>query len=308
MVVPAMAQPKESCECMFAPKAGQWQFDLNFSQGQFFNDLAGLYYLLPSEDGRSMGLGLNVDGIDDNMGLGNANLSSDLSTFVFNTGSLNTNFTINAGVNFKYFITNHLAINLGGTYNVNLQPSKAYVEGEHFGIGEVNVDKIDVSDIPSEVEPGDIFSQKAIQGAVTHRAMATLGADWYFDCKNPRINPYIGAFGLFKIARVEAYYPYTGMKIRTDYAEGEGYPDMKYEEADIYLTPRAGQLIGVGGGLNIGVDYAVSEGLYIGAAISPVQYQYTLMHLQVMDQPAYFAMNHNIAVFRYPQLKIGIRF
>ena len=271
---------------MFAPKAGQVQFDLNFSQGQFFNDLSGLYYLLPNEDGTALGIGLNVDAIDDYDGLGNANLSSDLSTFVINTGSLNTNFTLNAGMNFKVFVTNHIALSLGGMYNVNLQPSKNFVEGEHFGIGEMNTSTYDVSETFAKVDLGDIYAQKAIQGVTTHRAMATLGADWYFNCKNPRINPYLGVYGLFKIARIDAFYPYTGMYVPTD----TPMEDMAYEEADMYLCPRAGQLIGVGGGVNMGFDFAVTEGLYIGAAISPVQYQYTLMHLQVMDQPAYYAM------------------
>ena len=76
MVVPAMAQPKESCECAFGPQKGQWEFTLNIGQNQFFNDAAGLYYLLPSEDGSAVGIGVNAGTLDVNGGLGNDHFKS----------------------------------------------------------------------------------------------------------------------------------------------------------------------------------------------------------------------------------------
>ncbi len=102
LVVPAMAQPKEGCECVFAPKAGQWQFNFNIGRGDFFNDLGGLYYMLPDEDGTATGIGLDIPsealsnqlgittiGTDVNKGLGNDYLSGVLQLYLLNTGSLN---------------------------------------------------------------------------------------------------------------------------------------------------------------------------------------------------------------------------
>ena len=99
MVVPAVAQPQESCECMYAPQKGQFQVNLGFGQGQVFNDFNGLYYLLPNADGTSLGLGFLPANYKEVAGLGNNYISADLSTYAINIGSLNLNDLTNiAGV------------------------------------------------------------------------------------------------------------------------------------------------------------------------------------------------------------------
>ena len=44
------------------------------------------------------------------------------------------------------------------------------------------------------------------------------------------------------------------------------------------------------------------------AAFDPVCYQYTLLHLQVGGQDPYYATNHNLRAFAFPQLTLGFRF
>ncbi len=306
LVVPAMAQPKESCECVFGPKAGQVQFNLNIGTGQFFNDMTGLYYMLPDEDGTPMGIGADGDELEPGV-FGNTYISGDLSQLLVNNGSLNF-MTRNYSVGMKVFVSDHFNINLSGAYIMNLQPSKNFQEGETFNISDLNVKDIDVSEVISNVEPGGIYAQKAILGAVTNRLMVQLGSEYYFNTKNERIFPYIGVFGQFKMARIESFYPVTGQTIETDYPDGEGYPDMQYEEVDMYRTSRGGQALGFGGGINIGVEYALMEGLVIGFEVAPVCYQYTLLHLDVGGQDPYYAANHNLRAFAFPQLTIGVRF
>ena len=306
LVVPAMAQPKESCECVFGPKAGQVQFNLNIGTGQFFNDMTGLYYMLPDEDGTPMGIGRDGDELEPGV-FGNTYISGDLSQLLVNNGSLNF-MTRNYSVGMKVFVSDHFNINLSGAYIMNLQPSKNFQEGETFNISDLNVKDIDVSEVISNVEPGGIYAQKAILGAVTNRLMVQLGSEYYFNTKNERIFPYIGVFGQFKMARIESFYPVTGQTIETDYPDGEGYPDMQYEEVDMYRTSRGGQALGFGGGINIGVEYALMEGLVIGFEVAPVCYQYTLLHLDVGGQDPYYAANHNLRAFAFPQLTIGVRF
>ena len=311
LVVPAMAQPQESCECVFGPKAGMWQFNFNVGTGQFFNDFTGLYYMLPDEDGSAMGLGIDpVDGmqqLETNYGLGNAYISGDLSTLLTNSGSLNF-MTRNYSVGAKFFITDHININLSGAYILNLQPAKPFVEGESYSLDQLNVKDYDVSITNAQVGIGDVYAQKAILGAVTNRLMVQLGSEYYFRTRNPRIFPYLGVFGQFKMARIESFYPYTGQYIETEYADGEGYPEMKYEEVDLWRTGRAGQALGFGGGINFGVEYELMEGLFIGAEVAPVCYQYTLLHLNIAGQDPYYASNHNLRAFAFPQLTIGVRF
>jgi len=308
MVVPSMAQPKESCECMYSPKAGQWEIDLKLGQGQFFNDLSGLYYLLPQADGSAIGLALVDDDYAEIAGLGNNYISSDLSTYALNTGSLNVNSLVNiAGIEARYFITNHIDINFSGAYNLNIQPHKNYVEGEYVGLAVLgDLDYDDPLKTVNKVGIGDIYSQKSILGAVTHSLMTQLGADWYFNVRNPRINPYLGVFGQFKMARIESYYPYTGQQTTYDV---DASSDLKYEDIETYRSAnRAGQLFGFGGGLTFGVDFSIMEGLILGIEVAPICYQYSLMQLELSGQDSYYAMNHNLSAFKYPQLKLGIRF
>ena len=306
LVVPAMAQPKEGCECVFAPKAGQVQFQLNVGTGQFFNDMTGLYYMLPDEDGTAMGIGSDRNTIEPGT-IGNAYISGDLSTLLTNSGSMNF-MTRNYTVGMKVFVSDHININLSGAYMLNMQPKKDFIEGESYQIDELNVKDYDVSITPATVGVGDIYASKAILGAVTNKLMVQLGTEYYFNTRNERIFPYIGVFGQFKMARIESLYPYTGQYMDTDYPAGEGYPDMNYEEVDMYRASRGGQALGFGGGINIGVEYALMEGLFVGVEVAPVCYQYTLLHLQVGGQDPYYATNHNLRAFAFPQLTLGFRF
>lgn len=337
MVVPAMAQPEEGCECMFAPQKGQWQIDLTLGQGQFFNDVQGLYYLLPSADGSPIGLGLNILGLGNQeiLGLGNDNISADLSTYVLNIGSLNVNSLVNiVGLQARYFVADRWDLNILGAYNVNMQPRKDFIEGAFTDDGNLNVDHIDPSQVNVRVGVGDIYAHKAILGAVTHSLMTQIGSNFYFNTKNPRINPYIGVIGQFKLARIEAYYPYTGQTVQDDTnfggttgngpqvpaindplgqnpnwnqpstGSGAQFDDIALHRAAL----RGSQVFGFGGGLTAGVSYSLAPGLILSFEVAPVLYQYSLLHLQVQGQDAYFAMNHNIRAFAYPQLKLGIRF
>ena len=306
LVVPAMAQPKEGCECVFAPKAGQVQFQLNVGTGQFFNDMTGLYYMLPDEDGTAMGIGSDKNTLEPGT-FGNAYISGDLSTLLTNSGSMNF-MTRNYTVGMKVFVSDHININLSGAYMLNMQPKKDFIEGESYQIDDLNIKDYDVSVTPATVGVGDIYASKAILGAVTNKLMVQLGTEYYFNTRNERIFPYIGVFGQFKMARIESLYPYTGQYMPTDYPSGEGYPEMANEEVDMYRASRGGQALGFGGGINIGVEYALMEGLFVGVEVAPVCYQYTLLHLQVGGQDPYYATNHNLRAFAFPQLTLGFRF
>jgi len=181
LVVPAMAQPKEGCECVFAPKAGQVQFQLNVGTGQFFNDMTGLYYMLPDEDGTAMGIGSDKNTLEPGT-YGNAYISGDLSNLLVNQGSLNF-MTRNYMVGMKVFVTDHINLNLSGAYMLNLQPKKDFIEGEAFDIAGLNVKDYDVSETPATVGVGDIYASKAILGAVTNKLMVQLGGEYYFNAQ-----------------------------------------------------------------------------------------------------------------------------
>ena len=308
LVVPAMAQPQESCECVFGPKAGQFQFQLNLGPGQFFNDFAGLYYLLPAEDGTATGVSSslvsNVLAPTDPTVVGNEYFSGDLQTILVNNGSLNYQL-LNLGIGMKMFITDHININLSGAYIMNLQPATNFQEAEAY-MDEATHPEAD--QYLATVRPSDIYAQKAILGTATHRLMVQLGSEYYFYTKNPRIFPYLGVFGQFKMARIESTWPsFTGQTINNEIRD-DLVPEIEQEELDMYRTPRYGQALGFGGGINFGVEYALAEGLFVGFEVAPVCYQYTLLHMYAVGQESYYATNHNLRAFAFPQLTFGVRF
>lgn len=303
MVVPAMAQPEESCKCMFAPRAGQWEIDLVLGQNQFFNNEAFLSTtLLPNSYGEAIGSTIGISDADDQQFL-----ITDL-TQTINIGFLNTNAMTNMiGLQARYFITNHLDLNFMGAYNVNLQPGKDFVEGSVFGLANSNTNTVVFGPEGTTYDVGDIFAQKAILASVQNAAMGQIGMNYYFTVPNERINPYIGIYGQAKWARINSYYPYTGQVVTTDVINEGDYGD--YQSISLYRDGgRAGQMLGFGGGIAFGVQYSLMEGLVLGLEFSPVLYQYTLLHLQINSQSPFYACNHNVSVFKYPQVKIGFRF
>lgn len=315
MVVPAMAQPEESCECMFAPRAGQWEFDLVLGQNQFFGNERDLSMtLLPNSYGLPLGSTIGTSDADDQ-----DFLITDL-TQTINIGFLSTNSLANMiGIQARYFITNRLDINFMGSYNVNIQPGKDYIEGTIYGLTEA-------APVPGAINPvvlpnnnytvGDVFAQKAILASVQNSAIGQLGMNYYFNTPNERINPYIGVYGQVKWARINAYYPaYTGQTVNVpvitdaNLVASENFQVIGTEDISTFREfGRAGQMLGFGGGIDFGVQYSLMPGLILGIEFSPVLYQYSLLHLQINGQQPYYASNHNVSVFKYPQLKIGFRF
>lgn len=275
-----MAQSGDCCECMFAPRAGQWQFNLVTGESGYLNDYDGLFYLLSKDASSTNGIGIGDDRY----------ISSDLSSAVFNIGSFNVNSLANiAGIQAQYFITNHIDINLLGMYNVNLQPSKNYMEGTTINDPLTDEPDPDLSGYPS----------KAILGDVTHKLNVRLGSNYHFNVRNPRVDVYVGVFGGFQMARIEAFFPYTG----------ETSSDEFEEEIGIYRASGiAGQALAFSGGLVGGVSYAILPGLNIGFEVAPVAYSYGLLHLEAGASDPYYACNHNLRAFTFPQLKLGIRF
>lgn len=317
MVVPAMAQPEESCECMFAPRAGQWEFDLVLGQNQFFGNERDLSMtLLPNSYGQPLGSTIGSVAAAEDQDF----LISDL-TQTINIGFLNTNNLGNMiGIQARYFITNRIDINFMGSYNVNLQPGKNFVEGTVYGLTEA-------APVPGATNPvvlpngnytvGDIFAHKAILASVQNSAIGQLGSNFYFNTPNERINPYIGIYGQVKWARISAMYPaYTGQTVAVpvvteanQLVASDNFQVVDIEDIATFREfGRAGQMLGFGGGIDFGVQYSLMPGLILGIEFSPVVYQYTLMHLQINGQTPYYADNHNVSVFKYPQLKLGFRF
>ena len=304
MSAPILAQTISSKKCdgvMFAPQKGQWQISVFMGGNNNFYDTEGTNdFLLPGLGSSSIGLG--------NLGQ-NGNLNSYLQIDGINNNSL-TNIV---GIEGKYFLSNCWDINMQFSMNVNLTPSKDFVEGDTF--------------VPDMVIP----NQQYISARMTNNWFASVGSNRYFKVSNPRIHPYLGASVGFQMARIETNEPYTGDthddKIYSDPIIG--YPDVNTPvgggnsdvnigdesagennlPAQVYRAgSRAGQAFGVKAAGVAGIEYSVAPGLVLGFQFQPLAYRYDVIQICPKGFDKYNASHHNIKIFDMPVLKLGIRF
>lgn len=166
---------------VYAPKAGEVQANLIIGSSTFFNQdgFSGYDYLLPADDGSSIGFG---DG----------NQSADPALFL-NLGDMNGNSIVNmVGVRFGVFVSDHFEVNALFGMNINITPKKDFLEGDFS--------------VPDMAIP----DQQYIVGKTNHLFHIELGSNYYFLTKKNRVQPYLGIVAGFQMARVEAVYPYTG--------------------------------------------------------------------------------------------------
>lgn len=166
---------------VYAPKAGEVQASLIIGSSTFFNQdgFSGYDYLLPADDGSSIGFG---DG----------NQSADPALFL-NLGNMNGNSIVNmVGIRFGVFVSDHFEVNALFGMNINITPKKDFLEGDFS--------------VPDMAIP----DQQYIVGKTNHLFHIELGSNYYFLTKKNRVQPYLGIVAGFQMARVEAVYPYTG--------------------------------------------------------------------------------------------------
>ena len=129
-IVPSMAQYGNSKDdASFRPKKGDWQVNLNMGAGQFFNELNGMNYLLPSYlDGNTNvpDLGLDAHGLT-------ANQSEDLGIALNLGAAFNDNSIVNiASIQGAYFLTDRIQLNAFFSLDMNVTPKKDYMESAYY--------------------------------------------------------------------------------------------------------------------------------------------------------------------------------
>ena len=307
MSAPLLAQTISSKKCdgvMFAPQKGQWQISMFLGGGNnFYNENTN--YLLPSFTNES-----GTVGIGGSYNQGNA--TGYLNNYLQIDGLNNNSLTNILGFEAKYFVSDCWDINMQFSMDINLTPSKNYVEGDNT-----------VSDMI-------IPAQQYISARMTNNWYAAVGSNRYFKVSNPRIHPYLGASVGFQMARIETNEPYTGdtyddgihgdavtnepgvnvpvgggnMDANTNTNAGEnGLP------TQVYLAgSRAGQMFGVKAAGVAGIEYSVAPGLVLGFQFQPLAYRYDVIQICPKGFDKYNASHHNIKIFDMPVLKLGIRF
>lgn len=295
-VAPLAAQQYSSGDASFAPKKGQWQISAVIGNSQMFNQ--DMEYLLPTYWDEN-------NGFNQQTGLGgwNGSNKSDDPGLYLGLGNLNSNNLVNLiGIQGKYFLTDHWDINVMFSMNINVTPSKDYVEGDYS-----------VTEMP-------IQSTKYMEGRISNAWTAVIGSNYYFNTRNERINLYLGGALGWQMGRIETTTPYTGNTVKDTDGETDAKPldpDVGFEEGDVnsgtsvqLYTPnsRAGQIFGLRASAVAGIEYSVAKGLVFGFEVQPVSYRYDHIQICPKGSVAYKVGHHSIGLFATPNLKIGFRF
>ena len=281
-VAPIMAQQSDGTrDASFAPKKGQWQVSASFGSNPMFDQQ--LDYLLPTYFSSYDGSTVNFE---HPVGLGYGSMQSQDPAAYLNLSGLGSNSMFNLiGLQAQRFLTDNLAINLSFGMNINLTPSKDYIEGDY------SVDKLPIQ------------SSKYMEGRLTNVWNAAVGSNYYYNTQNERINLYTGTLVGWQMGRIQAVLPYTGIEWSDD------DDDLATEELGMYVpNSRAGQVMALKAAMIAGVEYVVAEGLVFGFEIQPINYQYSILQICPKAATTYTAQHHYVGFLAAPQMKIGFRF
>lgn len=292
--------PKKEC-ASFAPKKGQWEFALMLGKGSsFYNDNAGSFLLVNP---------LTTQGVG-SVGLpnGSTSQSGELDSYL-NIEGFNNNSLVNIiGLQTKYFFKDCWSLNFSFGMNISITPKKDYVEGTSvYDIAADNANGLVGEDYTA------IPAQKYINAQAKDNWFLTVGIDRYFATKNPRINPYVGVVAGFQMTRISTSEPYTGVTVNVDQMLGiDGIVD----ETDLHELPlsifkaggNVGQMMGITGAAVAGVEYGLSQGLYLALECRPIAYRYDIIQLAPQGYESYNLCHHNIKFIDMPIVKLGVRF
>ena len=296
-IVPSMAQYGNSKDdASFRPKKGDWQVNLNMGAGQFFNELNGMNYLLPTY--------INESGYVPDLGLDygyTANQSEDIGLALDLGAAFNDNSIVNiASIQGAYFLTDRIQLNAFFSLDMNVTPKKDYMESAY------NEDD----------DPLNLPGYKYMEGRVSSKWMLGVGGNYYFPTRNERINLYAGGMVGFQMGRVETVTPYSGEMIEDNVTDDEGQTDGEQIEGESGKEPielfrptnKAGTVWAIRGALVTGIEYSIMKGMILGFEVQPAAYNYTVLRIQPQGMASYNAAHHNIRVLACPSLKIGFRF
>lgn len=299
-IVPSMAQYGNSKDdASFRPKKGDWQVNLNMGAGQFFNELNGMNYLLPTYlNGSPYSTNVPDLGLS---GGNTVNQSKDLGIALNLGAAFNSNSIVNiASIQGAYFLTDRIQLNAFFSLDMNVTPKKDYMESAY------NEDD----------DPLNLPGYKYMEGRVSSKWMLGVGGNYYFPTRNERINLYAGGMVGFQMGRVETVTPYSGEMIEDNVTDDEGQTDGEQLEGESGKEPielfrptnKAGTVWAIRGALVTGIEYSIMKGMILGFEVQPAAYNYTVLRIQPQGMASYNAAHHNIRVLACPSLKIGFRF
>jgi hypothetical protein len=262
-----------------------------------------LSYVLPKY-GSSYGLGAN----------NGTEKSTDPGAYIKLNNLGKGDITNMAGIRFGYYITDGIDVNMSFGMDLRSTPHKNYVENEN-------------------VAGLTIEGAKYIEGKIQNNWLLSVGGNYHFGVSNERVDMYAGVQVGYQHGQLTVTTPYTdkdynylmsgemptysGKEGLEDPAEPEGPKDEYNTEAnntddvtEVLYFPRskAGQVNCITAALVAGINYSLTDGLFLGVEFAPYGFQYSLLEVCPKGGRVYQASHYANRFFANPMLKLGFRF
>ena len=193
----------------------------------------------------------------------------------YNLQAVSTNWNdkkLMVGIEGGWFFKDLWKLTLGGGLSITSNPGYAPVPGT---IDE-NYEKGDGS-IPNY---GAVANQSDIQFNVF------TGVDRYFKTKVCGLMPYVG--------------------VRVGYAYGQ---NTALADDETWMGKSVGESFNIRGAATVGVDYFLTEGIFVGAQVDPFAYTYNKSTYKPQEGLSNLSANsNNFSVLAAPTIKVGFKF
>jgi outer membrane protein W len=196
--------------------------------------------------------------------------------------SLGSNSLTNMfGAEFRYFVTNKIALKFNGSGVIRKTPA---------------VDNVSGSVDPASPNASWIPNYNSTVMNNTININVSVGGEYHF-ASTAKLSPYVGVMVPFCYGRNSQYDPTSNV-------------DVSVPAATITdVGARHTEMIGFGGQLVFGADYNLTESLFIGLEIKPVSYLYAYnTKYPGPGLETRSAETNTFGFFTQPVFKIGVRF
>lgn len=118
-----------------------------------------------------------------------------------------------------------------------------------------------------------------------------------------QFNVYTGVDRYFK-TKVDGLYLYAGARVGYAYGRNVSFTDDEYN-----LGKSVGEAFNIRGALTGGVEYYITDGLFVGAQVDPFAYTYSKNLVKPQEGLSNLDGNsHNYSILAAPTIKIGFKF
>ena len=193
----------------------------------------------------------------------------------YNLQAVSTNWNdkkLMVGFEGGWFFSDLWKLTLGGGLSITSNPGYAPVLG--------------TIDETYEKGDGSIPNYGAVANQSNMQFNVFTGVDRYFKTKVCGLMPYVG--------------------VRVGYAYGQ---NTAVADDETWMGKSVGESFNVRGAATVGVDYFLTEGIFVGAQVDPFAYTYNKSTYKPQEGLGNLSANsHNFSVLAAPTLKVGFKF